>query len=287
MVKYSNKEKEIMDYLEEWIKNQKIFKKRQEIAKYLHISYSHFGNIILGKRQASSELIKKIAIMIDFDNLPGKQLKPDLKEDYRYKEFTELFRKWFYQEQTRFKTQKELAKHLNIDNSTISKYLQGKSYPKEKLKERLYEISGIELIKPNYFKDDTSILKSDKIEINKSYEINIDEILKASKKIEKELESLRQFIKDNKNSIRKSRINEASHKRFARVFYDLAEEIFRFRDSGIKDREKLRSLISPKDVGYVSSFLRALFDEDKFSDFILFSNYEFEMKGEKKNERIH
>ena len=48
-----------------------------------------------------------------------------------------------------------------------------------------------------------------------------------------------------------------------------------------KQREKLRNLISAKDVGYVSSFLKALFDEDKFSDFILFSKYEFEMSGGK------
>ena len=68
-------------------------------------------------------------------------------------------------------------------------------------------------------------------------------------------------------------------KRVAKAFYNLSEELLVFRESDPKEREEIKKLISSKDVGYVISFLKAIYDEDKFSDFIFFTRYELE-KGE-------
>ncbi len=72
------------------------------------------------------------------------------------------------------------------------------------------------------------------------------------------------------------------YEKLASSFYELAEVIISFRESDKNQREKVRQIISSKDVGYVISFLKALFDEDKFSDFIFFSKYDFEKRKEEK-----
>lgn len=281
MVKNNIKEKEIIEHLRNWIKKQEIFKNKGEIAKYLSVSYSHFNNILRGDRQASSEVINKIIIMTDFKKVNNVKSKNESShEDRPYREFGMELRKWF-NKQSRWRRQRDLTDFIGIDNSTFSKYCTGKSFPKGEIRKKLFEITGMESLNKNgttkkkYVKN---ISEDDEVSHNKTP----DDIGTIINNIIKEFENLKSSLNQNKKLLSYSKKNEPSYLKFANAFYQLAEEIALFRGSGIKEREKLRNLISAKDVGYVSSFLKALFDEDKFSDFILFSKYEFEMGG--KNE---
>ena len=85
------------------------------------------------------------------------------------------------------------------------------------------------------------------------------------------------ILKNNKNLLKENGLDGSN--KFVMAFYSLARELLSLRDSGYKEREEVREKISPKDVGYVISFLKAIYDEDKFSDFMFFTKYEFE-KGE-------
>jgi hypothetical protein len=46
-----------------------------------------------------------------------------------------------------------------------------------------------------------------------------------------------------------------------------------FKKGSKDDRDVLRKAIPGRDVGYVTSLLRALYDEDQFDAWILFSEY--------------
>jgi transcriptional regulator with XRE-family HTH domain len=264
-----NQEK-VLERFSEWLKIQEVFKNRKEIAKYLGISYSHFNAIVRGTKYPTNKLLGKIAIMIDYRTDAAPKYKPYPSEERKYMDFTTELRTWFSQ-QKRFKTQKDLSSYIGMSYSSLKKYFQGRSFPKGETKEKLYEITRIELLKPKGSKKKSMVKKQ-------GIETNIDEIVQAVKIIEQEVSELRQTI--NKKNIKAAQSHQPTHVRFADAFYILADEIESFRDSGVIDRQKLRNMISPKDVGYVSAFLKALFDEDKFTDFILFSKYEFDKKGE-------
>ena len=59
--------------------------------------------------------------------------------------------------------------------------------------------------------------------------------------------------------------------------FEVVEEIEFFKKGTPAERELLKSMLNPSDVGYVTSLLRAFFDEDVFQQWIILSQYK--MKG--------
>ena len=283
MAEYKEKkEEEIIQHLRQWIQSQNIFKNRHEIAQYLHISKSHLNNIVNGRRKTTSDILNKIVIMTEFKNEKNSSLfYPSEKRPYLA--FAEELRSWFTK-QKRWETQKEIAEYLGIPYSSFKKYFQGRSIPKGEIRDKLFQITDIELLKVNKIKKSSKEIQSQSQDNTKdiSFTDHIDEIDKSVEIIQKELESLRNYIKENKKSFKDQTKSTSAPERLTAAFYSLSEEIISFRKSNLNQREKVRQMISSKDVGYIISFLKALFDEDKFSDFIFFSTYEFENKGEKK-----
>ena len=64
-----------------------------------------------------------------------------------------------------------------------------------------------------------------------------------------------------------------------RVLRRLAQVLEFFKTGSPTDRDLLRRMVPGTDVGYITSLLRALYDEDRFEEWILFSNYT--MRGTK------
>ena len=63
----------------------------------------------------------------------------------------------------------------------------------------------------------------------------------------------------------------------SKTFYAFVEALEPFKNVDKKKRKEIikeiREKIHPQDVGYAISFIKALFNEDEFADFIYFSNY--------------
>ena len=117
-----------------------------------------------------------------------------------------------YQKQNEFHTQRELGNYLGVDNSTINKYLKGKSIPKGNIRLKLFEITGIGSISSEITpKKDSKMIESKDV---KSMESNIQEILQATKTIEKGMSILQHAINENK-SLKVPYKNKQLHKRFA------------------------------------------------------------------------
>ena len=131
-------------------------------------------------------------------------------------------RKWF-NNQHRWKTQKELADDIGIPYSTLKKIFQGTREPKGQYKQKLYEITKLPCF----------------------HDLNAKDLPPSSSDVDA----------------------------LEKAFYSLAEALEPFKYGTPQQREEVRNRIPVEDVGYVISFLKAIYDEDRFSDFIFFTEY--------------
>jgi hypothetical protein len=58
-----------------------------------------------------------------------------------------------------------------------------------------------------------------------------------------------------------------------RAILELSIQLEYFKQGSRAHREALRRTIPGRDIGYLTSLLRALYDEDQFETWILFSEY--------------
>jgi hypothetical protein len=63
------------------------------------------------------------------------------------------------------------------------------------------------------------------------------------------------------------------------LLFSLDRELQYFRDASSAERDYLRRVVHGQDVGYITSLLRALYDEDKFQSWQLFANYQMVSGG--------
>jgi hypothetical protein len=140
---------------------------------------------------------------------------------------------------------------------------------------RLYEVTKLDcfVLEPVIQSAEPVIQSTETTENPES----IDELLTNFQNIEKELRNLRTKVaKNTKNyglleeNIQVSeRANNVSN-----LFYMLLDELTFFKDSNEKERKQLTEKISPQDVGYLTSFLNAIYrPKDQFRSWVFSSNY--------------
>lgn len=260
---------EIIGRFREWLKSQSITE--TEISKTLHVSISHLNNILNGRRTPNTELFEKIKMLLN--------IKTSLyKKDSRHKQFAEELHTWF-SNQSKWKTQKELADDIHLPYGTIKNYFQGIKIPRGKNRKILYDLTKIESIIDKKDINKINIIKFEPEHITKKsgdltiYFKNIELCLKTiSENIQIIRNTSTQYHPDIFSNIQK----KSTTQRTAFLFYALAKELINFRKSTKTERDELRKFISAKDLGYIISFLKAIYDEDKFSDFIFFTEYDLE-----------
>lgn len=278
---WKRRERRIVEHFRDWLGRQKTYRSRREIAEQLDISESHLGNVIRGIRGASDSVLRRIATLTEFGKKEDKNSPSQIEDERPYLDFAEQLRKWFFN-QDKWRSQIELADHLGMPHSSCGKFFQGRSFPKERIRETLYELTGIDMLKNEGGMQDISegiLPKSQKVP---PLQRHLEEISRASRTIQRESEALREHVKESRKHIQSIKKESNPSGRVVAAFYALAEELLALRDSKVPDRKELRRLLSPKDVGYVISFLKALYDEDRFSNFIFFTEYEFEGEVSKK-----
>ncbi|MHA2135329.1 MAG: hypothetical protein ACW99J_15825 [Candidatus Thorarchaeota archaeon] len=272
---WKRREKRIVEHFRNWLGSQKTFRNRREIAEHLDIGESHLSRIAGGSRRASDSVLRRIATLTQFGKREDEGSLSQVDGERPYLDFAEQLRKWFFN-QDKLKTQTELADHLGMPRSSCGMFFQGRSFPKGRIRRTLFEMTGIDMLRSEGRKQDISkgiLPKSQKIP---PLQRHLEEIGRASRTIQRESEALRKHVRESRKHIQSIEEESNPSGRVVVAFYALAEELMTFRDSEVPDRKKLRRLLSPKDVGYVISFLKALYDEDRFSNFIFFTEYEFE-----------
>jgi len=69
---------------------------------------------------------------------------------------------------------------------------------------------------------------------------------------------------------------ETRAKRIVQILLQLSSELEFFKRCSEEGRKTFRKIVPGPDVGYVTTLLRALYDEDKFQRWLLFSDYEMQ-----------
>jgi transcriptional regulator with XRE-family HTH domain len=188
-------------------------------------------------------------------------------------------RNWF-NNQNRWTTQKEFAEYLGIPRSTMKKIFQGIREPKDTFKQKLYEITQLASFKDTEQKIEVQKLttkteRKPEHAIEQSIDNSVDKIKKHIEEILKEVELL------NEKKIIK-RVDVSSNddvENLVNLFYLLARALEPFKHGTPEQRKNVRTKIPAQDLGYVMSFLKAMYDEDNFTDFMFFSEYK--LKGDK------
>jgi predicted nucleic acid-binding Zn-ribbon protein len=112
--------------------------------------------------------------------------------------------------------------------------------------------------------------------IGKNY--SVEDFRNLADYIEK-LERENKLLRSNKkNGNRAGKVDEVD--KLANAFYSLAKVLKHFKNCTPEQRKKVKNRIHAQDFGYVTSFMKAMYDEQSFADFIFFAEYE--LKGDEK-----
>lgn len=174
--------------------------------------------------------------------------------------WVEEFKSWLNLEG---KSLAEFSRQSNIPSSSLSDYLKGKTRMPEKRREIIYSMTGLEI-----FRNPVEQIRQDK-EIPK---IEEDRLSVAVRDLESQIDYLKRLVKrGDKKPIREER--EESIRNAKKAFYALIKTLDYFKDCSDEEREQLTRAIDGRDVGYLTSFLDAIYKPDIFRTWVHFSNY--------------
>ena len=102
---------------------------------------------------------------------------------------------------------------------------------------------------------------------------------------EKNIEAVASVLRDAQTvqitSLRKSKDNDYERStRIKKLLVMLADELEFFKQNSESTRETFRRVVPGEDIGYITTLLRALYNEDQFQRWLLFSKYTMKSKEE-------
>ena len=167
-----------------------------------------------------------------------------------------LLRKWF-SSQKRFGSWDAMERALKITKDYLGKIKRGERRAVDpELRAKLFEATDLEVFKPI-----ARVFKSRKSQRKVSY---------GNRRIK---ETTDQF---EDNPVQRATIIKT-------LLIKLADELEFFKQKPESARRAFRKVIPGEDVGYVTTLLRALYDEDQFQRWLLFSDYKLKSKEENQN----
>lgn len=195
-----------------------------------------------------------------------------------------IFLKSWYNSQDQY-TIGEIAEILNIPSSSLYDYIMYEKAPNSVEKANII----INFIKNNQIKkkSETSSNQNEQIKdvINESegdaaFLCQINELNNSLNNLQSSLKIVQDQLSLKKKFPKKLKDNEiAQHIYNTNIsLFLLYSELDWFKNSTDANRKEFRKNLSSKDIGYITSLLRAMIKgEDDFSDWLLATNYQMEM----------
>ena len=198
----------------EWFKSQTKYKTQKEFAKATGISRSSMGFYLQGVRKPLEEhrkILYKVTCLECFRvKIKMSEEKKEKKEVARggISEKAELslhiqLQNWF-KSQTKYKTKKDLAKGTGIGYTNLKKYFHGDSQPSQKIRQKLYEVTGIEILRQE-------------IEIKKVGQKEIESLVEIKTKEKEEIKEIKTSL-DMQEKV----------KELQKIIFDLTEKVNSF-----------------------------------------------------------
>lgn len=211
------------------------------------------------------------------------------------KEIANLLRQWL-KEQSPPKTIRQLSRESEIPYNSLRWITGGGRRPNPKEMQKLYRATGLDYFKltekkipPAHKPVPREPVKAKKKPFRRlRYQLPPKQLneLKATLEILSDVPEILTEALSNLEDIRNSILASNTRPRYTAVedriknisnlLVLLNQELQFFKRGSPETRAKLRRLLSGSDVGYITALLRALFDEDRFQNWMLMSTYRME-----------
>jgi hypothetical protein len=222
----------------------------------------------------------------------------------------EAFRKWFAS-QTTYSSMYAMERALNITKDCLNKIKNGsRRATNPELRRKLREATGLKVFDqiPNALKTTTGSMlsssdlhqeqamtektaktKESRTEKSIAEEGRVTEQPFDTTLLVKEVKQLREKVDLIHTKLTKANVYqdiaekpssnnaEARARIVMRLLMALSSELEFFKNCTENERKIFKKIVPGQDVGYITTLLRALYDEDKFQRWLLFSSYT--MKG--------
>ena len=174
--------------------------------------------------------------------------------------------KWF-EKQTKWESRADFARAIEINEKTLADYFRGRHQPSPENRQKLFEATGLECFKPTEAEEALQVeLPIPQLEEQGVPWSNVGRQLAV---IGKEITQLGELL------TRSSTSDEFAHVRAVEdAMYTLSDGLEFFKKGSPHSRKILRQRLSGPDVGYVTTLLKALFDEEKFQNWLAMTTHE-------------
>jgi hypothetical protein len=294
------------DLLNEWFAGQRHYRTWNELATYLGVDKRVISQYHTGTRQVNNPdhraLLFKVTKIPAFANEkpaepPSADIHPKVARAHRAmgnserssglvvngvtlrtrEELSYYLKRWL-EGQPKGTTVAELARMTRIPESTFSNYFSGHGFPG--VRNRTEFVALIERLTPSEQQIVVDLAKDNQKKRQMMAEGTEVELKDLINKVLSKFQQLTEEIHRMKDGGEKAARTPSEHaERVLALLYSLDRELQYFRNASVADRDYLRRIVHGQDVGYITSLLRALYDEDKFQSWQLFANYQMVSRG--------
>ncbi len=172
---------------------------------------------------------------------------------------------WF-KKQTKWKSRADFAREIDITESTLGDYFKGRHQPSADNKQKLFRATGLECFKPT--EEEVPQVKP-LIPLPEKWDVPWNDVGQQLVAIGQSVTQLGKLLGRPSTSDVAARVQAVED-----TLYTLNDELQFFKEGSPHYRGILRRRLSGPDVGYVTTLLKALFDEEKFQNWLAMTTYE-------------
>jgi len=173
---------------------------------------------------------------------------------------------WF-KEQTKWKSRADFAREIEVNESTLGDYFKGRHQPSPENRQKLFKATGLECFKPT--EGEEALQVELPIAEPEKQEVPWGDVGQQLVVVGQAVAQLGKLLSRPPTSDVVARVQAVED-----TLYTLNDELQFFKEGSPHSRKILRQRLSGPDVGYVTTLLKALFDEEKFQNWLAMTTYE-------------
>jgi transcriptional regulator with XRE-family HTH domain len=173
---------------------------------------------------------------------------------------------WFKQ-QTKWKSRADFAREIEINESTLGDYFKGRHQPSPENRQKLFKATGLECFKPTEEEEARQVKPP--IPRPEKWEVPWNDVAQQLVVIGQAVAQLGKLLSPAPASDVVAKVQAVEDS-----FYALNDQLEFFKEGSPNSRGILRRRLSGPDVGYVTTLLKALFDEEKFQNWLAMTTHE-------------
>jgi hypothetical protein len=173
---------------------------------------------------------------------------------------------WF-KKQTGWKSRAVFARAIEINDSTLGDYFKGRHQPSNENRQKLFKATGLECFKPTEAEEAPQVKPP--IPQPEKWEVPWNEVGQQLIVIGQAVAQLGKLVSSSATSDVDTKVQAVEE-----ALYALNDQLEYFKEGSPHSRGILRRRLSGPDVGYLTTLLKAMFDEEKFQNWLAMTTHE-------------